>query len=275
MQGYTSRDVARMLDLSVGQIRTYARAGFLDPARGSRGEYRFSFQDLVLLRTAKGLAVRIPARRVCTALRRLRQQLPTGRPLSGVQIEADGGSIVVQHGGRIWQPESGQTHFDFVGEEEREAVSSGNAVPVQGARRENSLDPEDWFRLANDLELAAPEQAREAYRRALELDPCHVDARINLGRLLHEAGQLRAAEANYRLALADRSEDATALFNLGVVVEDAGRRREATEIYRRTIAADPEYADAYFNVARLLEQLGDRAAALGYLSTYRRLTEES
>ena len=273
MQGYTSSDVARMLDLSVGQVRTYARAGFFDPARGSRGEDRFSFQDLVLLRTAKGLTARIPARRVCTALRRLRQQLPTGRPLSGVQIGADGDSIVAHQSGRIWQPESGQTHFNFQGEDQQPAAVP-DAVPVPALRRDNTLDPEDWFRLANDLEMSAPEQAREAYRRALELDPGHVDARINLGRLLHEAGQLRAAEANYRLSLADQPDDATALFNLGVVVEDDGRRREATEIYRRTIAADPEYADAYFNLARLLEQLGDRTAALRYLSTYRKLTEE-
>ncbi len=76
-----------MLDMSVGQVRSYARAGFLEPDRGSRGEYRFSFQDLVLLRTAKGLmAARIPPRKVRRALCKLKRQLPSGRPLSGVQI---------------------------------------------------------------------------------------------------------------------------------------------------------------------------------------------
>ena len=44
-----------MLDLSVEQLRSLVRAGFLEARRGTRGEYRFSFQDLVLLRTAKGL----------------------------------------------------------------------------------------------------------------------------------------------------------------------------------------------------------------------------
>ena len=54
-----------MLDLSVGQVRSYARSGLVDPQRGDRGEYRFDFQDLVLLRTAKGLlSRRIPPRRV-------------------------------------------------------------------------------------------------------------------------------------------------------------------------------------------------------------------
>src|SRR2546422_7232911 len=80
MTGYTTVDVARLLGLSPGQIRSYTRAGFLSPARAARGELRFSFQDLVLLRAAKGLmAARIPAAKIRGSLRRLKQQLPRGR----------------------------------------------------------------------------------------------------------------------------------------------------------------------------------------------------
>src|SRR5438309_1433473 len=67
MTGYTTEEVARLLGLSPAQIRSYTRAGFLSPSpsRAARGELRFSFQDLVLLRAAKGLmAARIPAARV-------------------------------------------------------------------------------------------------------------------------------------------------------------------------------------------------------------------
>ena len=97
MQGYNAADVARMLDLSVGQVRSYARAGLLSPDRGPRGEYRFSFQDLVLLRAAKGLiAADIPSHKVRRALAKLRRQVPTNLPLSALHIEADGVSI------RLW-----------------------------------------------------------------------------------------------------------------------------------------------------------------------------
>jgi tetratricopeptide (TPR) repeat protein len=277
MNGYTASDVARMLDLSVGQVRSYARAGFLEPGRGSRGEYRFSFQDLVLMRTAKGLvSARIPAGRVRRALRELKRQLPHGRPLSGLQIQADGDRIVVREGGSIWNPVSGQTQFNFDVSELVEKVAPHARGVVEDAEEiEDELDAEDWYSLGVDLEAAAPNHAREAYRRALELDPLHAAARINLGRLLHESGQLRAAEAHYRLALTHGSTNGTALFNLGVSLEDLGRRREAMQAYREAIEAEPSFADAYFNLSRLLEKSGDSRGALRCLKTYRKLTEDS
>jgi DNA-binding transcriptional MerR regulator len=67
--GYSTKDVAALLGLSAESVRSYVRAGFLSPRQGPRGEYYFTFQDLVLLRTAKGLlAARVPRRRVRLAL---------------------------------------------------------------------------------------------------------------------------------------------------------------------------------------------------------------
>ncbi len=275
MKGYTVRDVARLLELSEHQVRAYARAGFLEPARGERGEYRFSFQDLVLLRTAKGLmAQRIPSRKIRRALRKLKQQLPRGRPLTAVQIVAYGDRIVVRDGRRVWDPESGQAAFDFeVQELARKIAPLAQRAADEARQAEAELDAEDWYELGCELEAGAIEQARDAYRRALELNPHHADARINLGRLLHELGYLQAAETHYRLALAVRPADATAAYNLGVVLEDQQRYDEAIQAYERALGHDPALADAYYNLARLLEQSGRREEALRYLRAYRRLTE--
>src|SRR2546427_9575812 len=96
MKGYTSRDVAKLLGLTVAQVRGFARDGFLTPGRGPRGELQFSFQDLVILRTAKGLvAARIPTRRIRQALRRLRTELPRGRSLAELRIAAEGDRIEI------------------------------------------------------------------------------------------------------------------------------------------------------------------------------------
>src|SRR5438876_9134942 len=103
MKGYTSQDVAKLLGLTVAQVRGFARDGFLSPpsrlGRGARSELEFSFQDLVVLRTAKALvAARIPARRIRRALKKLRLQLQRGRSLGGLRFAADGAWIVVSEG---------------------------------------------------------------------------------------------------------------------------------------------------------------------------------
>src|SRR6266550_626757 len=265
MTGYTTEEVARLLGLSPAQIRSYTRAGFLSPSRAARGELRFSFQDLVLLRAAKGLmAARIPAAKIRGSLRRLKQQLPRGRALSELRITAEGHRVVARDGALAWNPDSGQLVLDF-----DVASLAERAAP----RVEDDLDAEQWFDLGLELEVSAPEDARDAYRRALELDPHHADARVNLGRLLVESGRAEEAETHFRAVLADYPEHATAWYNLGIALEDRRRINDAVKAYEQAIAADRRLADAYFNLARLYEHAGKRAAALRNLSKYRLLTD--
>jgi tetratricopeptide (TPR) repeat protein len=276
LKGYSTQDVARLLAIPEAQVRGYVRSGFLSPERGPRREMRFSFQDLVFLRTAGGLAAAgVAPRRIRAALSRLREQMPDGRPLTAVRIAVEGSRIVVEEGARRWQPESGQILFDFGVAELARRV----APMVRRAFREAQADgPEfsadDWFEWACELEPGAPAEARDAYRRALDIDPDHADANVNLGRLLHETGDAAAAEPHYRRALAGRPADATAAFNLGVALEDLGRDADALEAYERAVSIDPGNADAHFNAAALAEKLGKAAAALRHLRTYRALLRE-
>jgi tetratricopeptide (TPR) repeat protein len=273
MPGYGAREVSKILGLSASQLRSYVRAGFIAPQRGARGEYRFSFQDLLVLRTALGLvAAHIPARRVRRALSRLREQLPAGRSLTGMHIAAEGGRIVVSEGASRWQPESGQALFDFgTAGTAANLTPAAEAVGAPGSARELAAGPDDWYEWACELEETEPERALEAYRRALELEPGHADALVNLGRMLHAAGSPEAAEAHYRKALAARPDDDTAVFNLGVALEDLGRDKEALAAYERAVGIDPGCADAHYNAARLCEALGRASAALRHLKAYRQL----
>src|SRR5213593_4412961 len=277
MKGYTSRDVAKLLGLTVAQVRGFARDGFLTPGRGPRGELQFSFQDLVILRTAKGLvAARIPTRRIRQALRRLRTGLPRGRSLAELRIAAEGDRIVVSDGEATWSPESGQMLLDFaVSELATKAAPMARRAARAAREVEDELSAADWYELGIELEVAAPGEARDAYRRALELDAHHADAHVNLGRLLHEQGMIEEAERHYRLALRENPDHATAAFNLGIALEDLNQPGDAIEAYRAAVARDPRLADAHYNVARLYEKVGKKAAALRHLSIYRRLTMEA
>ena len=46
-------------------------------------------------------------------LEKLRDQLPEGRSLAGVRIAVDGEQVIVRDGEAVWNPESGQSLFDF------------------------------------------------------------------------------------------------------------------------------------------------------------------
>src|SRR5229473_390542 len=243
MKGYTSPDVAKLLGLTVAQVRRFARDGFLTPGRGAHGALQFSFQDLVILRTAKALvAARIPTRRIRRTLQRLRHELPRGRSLAELRIVAEGERIVVSDGDTAWNPESGQLHLDF-------AVSELATRAAPMARR----------------------TAAAARRAERDLDADDADAHVNLGRLLHEQGLVTEAARHYRLALREAPEHATAAFNLGIALEDLDQPADAIEAYRAALSADPGLADAHYNVGRLYDRVGKRAAALRHLGAYRRL----
>jgi tetratricopeptide (TPR) repeat protein len=267
--GYGVRDVARMLGLTPSQIRAFVREGIVAPRRGPRRALRFSFADLVLLRSAGDLvAARVPTARVRRALRRLRTQLPAGRALSAVRVTAEGEHVVVRDGAARWHPESGQALLDF---EVRDLASRVSPLLSEATR---SGDPDALYTWGCDLEEAAPEQAQEAYRRALALDPDHPGANLALGRLLHEARWLEAAERHTRRALEARPGDTDALFNLGVVLEDQGRLEEALAAYEASAAAAPR-RDSHHNAARLCEKLGRPHQALRHLGAARRLPRSS
>jgi tetratricopeptide (TPR) repeat protein len=269
---YSTREVAEISSLPARQIRRWARAGLVTPVKDDSGRWRYSFQDLALLRTAgKLLDAHVSPARVTRTLRELRDQLPS-RPLSAVSLVVAGGRVIVRDRLASWVLESRQGVFGF----EMEATDDAGQhalVPPETPKAPATASADALYGSALDLELAGRlKEAEAAYRAALEKNASLVDARINLGRLVHSANRLREAEALYREALDQEPDNALAAFNLGVVLEDQGKTREAVEAYQRAIAVDDDHADAHFNLSRLLDQGGDRQAALRHLARFRRLT---
>ena len=273
MREYTTKEAAELLRVSPENVRRYVRRGWVEPRRNARQHYLFSFQDLVLLKTARDLSSNaVTPRRVSKALNALRQRLPEGQALSTVRIILDGDRVVVRDRGAPYEPESGQSILDFsVGDlanrvaplirdsAERAAVTADNA--------------QAWYELGVDYELmGSADEAERAYRRALQLDPNFTHAYINLGRLLHRQLNLVDAEKLYREATTKEPSSAVAHFNLGVVLEDQDDRAAAKQAYLRSLRLDPNGADAHYNLARLLEQEGDLKSALRHLNAFRRLT---
>ena len=272
MRSYSMREVQRLLRLSPDTIRPLIKAGFVRPARGARREYRFSFQDLIVLRTARALIdAKIPARRIRRSLESLRRELPESMPLSGLSISAVGDHVVVRDGDTHRQVDSGQYLLGL-------DVSMENGVLRVVERREQptaaeapAAAHEDWFARALTLESTDPEAALVAWRHAVDEDAANPAAWTNWGRLLHEQGRTAQAAEVYRRALAQVGPDSLLLFNQGVLLEDLGNPSAALAAYQDALAEDPDLADCHYNLARLYESLGQARHAIRHLGHYRRL----
>ncbi|HXX29529.1 MAG TPA: tetratricopeptide repeat protein [Myxococcaceae bacterium] len=261
---YTLSDAAALLGVSESRVRKLVDRGLL-PVRGRAEGRAFTFRDLVLLRSAQGLADRkVSPRRIRTALRRLGGQLSPGRPASSVVLDTEGRQLVARDGTASWDPETGQGVLE---------LGSGSARwgTVHALRSAPTPDVDVLFQQALALEPVDAGGAAALYGRVLEACPSHGDAHVNLGRLHHGAGRLSAAEAHYRAALAAQPSDAIAAFNLAVALDDQGRSGDALAAYHQALGLEPALADAHYNLARLHERRGERVLALRHLKEYRRL----
>jgi tetratricopeptide (TPR) repeat protein len=282
MHEFDSKDIKRLFGIPDSQIRALIRAGHIQPLKKA-GRLSYSFQDLIVLRTAGTLrAAKIPAQRINRTLRAIRDSLPGELPLSGLSITAIGDRIVVREGRALRESDSGQYTLaldvierggDLLVIDQREEKRDGNradaaalAAGDANGGRADAADAE--FERALGLEEADREAARAAYEACLEQDHAHLEARLNLGRLLHLEGRLREAEQIYRGA---DLHDSLLSFNLAVLLEDLEREPEAVSAYRRALVLDPGFADAHFNLARLYERDGQSRDALRHLLAYRRL----
>jgi uncharacterized protein HemY len=259
---YDLKEVAQVLGLPLQRVRRLCELAGLTP-----GDGRYGFTELVILRSLSGLATRVSPRRMHAVLRRLPEGL-----LPHARFQAEGNRVVVRDQAGLFDPLSGQRLLDFATPPAPITVITELAprpAPVEPAPTPSTVDVA--FDQALALEDIDALEAQAAYRRLLEQAPTHVEAHINLGRLLHEAGELEAAEQHYRQGLAHAPGDPVAWFNLGVLLDDREDLAQAIAAYREALRLDPRNADAHFNLARLLERQGDELAAMRHLTHYRRL----
>ncbi len=265
MHAYNTKDLERLFGLPASAVRSLTRAGHIAPIKRG-GRLHYSFQDLLMLRTASALrSANISATKINRTLQTLRATLPPGAGLNKRSLTALGNQIAIREGKMLWESESGQYVLALdIGEEKGglHVISRPSAPPP------SAESADDHFGKAFALEEEDPQGAMAAYEACLKADPRHTEARTNLGRLLHIASRLKEAERVYRSA--DKADPLLA-FNLAVLLEDMNREPEAIHSYREALALDPEMADAHFNLARLYERARDPKASLRHLLAYRRM----
>src|SRR5574339_682154 len=217
---YGMREVSKLLRMPRGTILGLVKAGFVTPARGPRNAWQFSFQDLIVLRTAQALAAaKVPSRRMIKALKALRRHLPEAMPLSGLSIGAVGERVVVKEGASRWQAESGQYLLAFEGD-----PAAGDLKVIA----EDAVSSDGEIDRAYDLHEAGKLREAESIYRKL-LDEAGPDALVffNLGVLLEDMERKAEAAESYQAALQLDPRMADGHYNLALVCEKLGRPQEA------------------------------------------------
>lgn len=275
MSNYSTQEVAGLVGLPPNQIRHYVRRRLVMPLRGPKGEYRFAFQDMVLLRMAKGLLdAEVSSHSLCRVLRKLQEELggagEDAPSLASVRIFTEGGGLLMREGRHIWDIETGQGQLDFAARELVDNVANLVEGEFKEGQEIEELTSDEWYNLGLDLEEVDIGKAPEAYRRALLADPKNADARVNLGRLHQLKNDIIRAKRHYELALESARDHQLAHFNLGTIFDELDEADRATAHYRQA----PDVPDAHFNLARICERIGDQVSALRHMRQYRQLLEK-
>ncbi|MDM0047160.1 tetratricopeptide repeat protein [Variovorax dokdonensis] len=284
---YTLRGIMQMLGLSRHSVERLVAMGFVRPQRapGAGRPWRFSFRDVVLLRTAQELRnARIPTRQLLRSLQRLQQALPHEAPADALRIKAVGDRVAVRWGGAQWDAETGQLLMDF-------AEGAGSATgsirtlerpqprknPTQTAPAPESVaeQAQALYEQAEALEEADPAAAVRLYWRVVRLLPTHADAYANLGYLLCESGRFAQALALYAQGVACCPRAPLLHYNRAVALEALGKLPEAIASYEASLALDPTLADAHQNLALIHDRLGNKQRAIRHFNACRRLSPQA
>jgi Flp pilus assembly protein TadD len=125
------------------------------------------------------------------------------------------------------------------------------------------------------LSAERQEEAVADFLLALEAQPSHRRAAINLGIALTRVGRYEKAVEVLERALQQDPADLPALVSLGNALLRAGRLREAIDSYDRALAVAPDDTDALLNRAQAQLASGNTAAAEADIARARRLMDSA
>jgi len=270
---YTLRGVTQMLGLTRHAVGRLIELGFVQPMRSGRA-WRFSFRDVVLLRTAQELrSAEIPTRQILRSLRQLKSALPLDLPASAIRIRAVGDRVAVRWGDAQWDADTGQMMMDFRAAPAA-AVHAFDKPADKGSAKSAASADEDvqsMYERAEALEAVDAKAAEALYAQVIEAAPEHADAYANLGFLMCESGRYKDAAALYAQAVRHCPDAPLLHYNRGVALEALGRLEEAVKSYESCLRLAPDMADAHQNAALLYARAGDKQRAIRHFSAYRRL----
>ena len=84
--------------------------------------------------------------------------------------------------------------------------------------------------------------------KTLLINPVYPLVHNNLGNALKDQGKPDQAIEAYTKALSIQPNNANAYYNMGIALREQGKLDEAIEAYKKALSINPDYADAYYNI---------------------------
>ena len=130
----------------------------------------------------------------------------------------------------------------------------------QALRQALEIDPDYAEALCNlgyVLEQRGyPDAAEEAYRRSMALAPSLLNAALNLGVMLQSQSRFDEVEAIYQQTIRQHPDQPAPWTNLGILYTAMQRDHEAERCHRQALMLNPDYRKARFNLSYLLLRQG-------------------
>lgn len=270
---YTTEQLARMLDLPVGRIRSWIRQGLLEPARIARRLAWFDFRQVANVRVLRDLSQRgIGPARIRKSLEDLRHAL--GREQVGYgwldALERRGPLLFRRDDGQLTEA-NGQLHLDFSAANQRAELERPFVLPQKPQQ-----DADTWFEAGVQAEDDGRlSDAVKAYLNALLAGGPQAETCFNLANVLFALGRDAEAMQRYLQTIEIDPDYVEAWNNLGNVFSSMRRYEDAAAAYGQALAIEPRYADAHCNLAETLEQLGQLEDAREHWHQYLELDPDS
>lgn len=276
---YSIRDASRLFDMPESRLRYWSQTGFICPSIRHKGRTWYSFRDLIALKVARELlAAGLSLQRVRKNLDTLKIKLPeVDQPLARLRIRCEHDRVVVEDSERSFDAATGQGLLDFNVQALHQQAAQVLAMPRAAGIDDAERSAYEWFTLGCEREAVWDGQdpddpafldARQAYDRALDLDPEFAAAYTNLGALLAAVGDLDGARDHFDQALRCDPDQPEAQSNLAALALRLGDHDTAIAGYRQLLRAAPDHLEAHYGLARALLAVGGKGQALAHLERF-------
>jgi len=270
--------VRRLLRTTEQKLRTVECACF----GASHASESYSLGELNRLRMVAQLLDGITAQQFRKQMDALAARESVADPLSEFKLRTKDGRVLVDlPDGSSIDAESGQLILDLDQRLRPSSSSTALSFPTTAlAAKEDQRkrhEAEEWFEKALELEQtgAPAEDIRDAYEKAIALDPKSTGALVNLGTIYFSMRSFGKAEKLYLRAVDVDPQYALAHFNLGNLYDERGDAVKALHHYTEALRINPQYPDAHYNLALLYQTQGHGMRAVQHWQAYLKLDSAS